>query len=204
MHDLILNIGAGKSKPLVLKTTRRPYYLINLDRNYFSGLTPNEVESNYEGWRGLNRVDNGIAYVNSDVYEFLERTYLKFDHISMYRFLEHVPFTKIPYFIYLLSQVTEPEAKIDIIVPNFKLLGKILAEELHPRAYEQFEGHNIFITTELLNETYDPHASIWTPDRVEYFFELEGYFRFMPETLKEGYPIDGRETYFRCMVERTE
>jgi hypothetical protein len=117
--------------------------------------------------------------------------------VVIYRFLEHVSFTQVNYFLYLVSTVLKKDGLVDIIVPNYVLLAqKILNEKID----ENFESHNILLTTELLNEPSCPHASIWTPDRVRYFVELEG--RFKVETLSAAYSFDGRDIYIRFLARR--
>ena len=63
-----------------------------------------------------------------------------------------------------------------------------------------FQAHNILLTTELLNEPSCPHASIWTPERARYFFELEG--RFNVTYMVNNFLFDGRQIYMRFMAER--
>jgi len=61
-----------------------------------------------------------------------------------------------------------------------------------------FERHNILLTTELLNEPFSPHASIWTESRLEKFFTLENYFRI---STIDNFCMDRRDIYIRALFE---
>jgi hypothetical protein len=139
-----------------------------------------------------------IININADVFEFLERTVMTFDRVTIYRFLEHVSFTQVLYFIYLVSTVTTSGSVVDIIVPNYTTLANmILKEDVYNKS---FEAQNILLTTELLNEPSCPHASIWTPERANYFWELEE--RFVVEEIESNFNFDGRDIYLRFKARR--
>jgi len=190
----ILNIAAGKFQPLDLENQRR-FFLVNLDPMYYSYSTEELIEDHY----GNHNVESTIThYCNSDAYEFMERTKMIFDKICIYRFLEHVPMDKVLYFIYLVSTITKKGSEIDVIVPNYNKLAVMLLGESVNRL--TFEKENILLTTELLNEPSCPHASIWTEQRVKYFWEMEERFK-----VKEIYPsfnFDGRNIYIRFKAVR--
>ena len=122
-----------------------------------------------------------------------------FDKIYIYRFLEHVSFTQVLYFIYLLARVTKIGGNIEVIVPNYKLLANMIKSETWNDIKN--EAYNILLTTELLNEPSCPHASIWTPDRALYYWELEN--RFQVTKLEERYVFDGRDIYLKFIATRT-
>lgn len=198
---LILNIAAGKFDPILPKdviSSGGPRYVLNVDTSYFTKTLPEAVETEIIEWGKdrdrLHRTRN----LNMDVIEFMERTCLTFDHVVIYRFLEHVSFTEVEYFIYLVSTVLKKGGMVDVIVPNYTQLAEmILNEKLY---VPSFESHNIVLTTELLNEPSCPHASIWTTERMKYFWELENRFRH-----KLSYPafeFDGRDIYLRSFLER--
>lgn len=189
----MLNIAAGKFLPLELP---RRYYLINLDTMYFQANSPAQTETNYFNWRRNECVRD---YCNGDAYEFMERTKITFDHVTIYRFLEHVPMDKVLYFIYLLSCITDKGSEIDIIVPNYRVLASALLNEKTDQP--NFESHNVLLTTELLNEPSCPHASIWSVDRAQYFFGLEG--RFKIKDCVNRFEYDDRDIYLRFTAERT-
>lgn len=196
---MFLNIGAGKIEP-ILEFPRR-YCLINLDPMFMGALSAEEAETHAHDWKykqGYQNYINTKIYSHSEANPFLERTVLKFDKIFMYRYLEHVPFDQVLYFIYLLSTVTKPGAEIDVIVPDYKILANILLlENINSK---DFEKNNILLTTELLNEPSCPHASIWTVDRALYFWSLEDRFRIREITTP--YSFDGRHIYLRFIAER--
>jgi predicted SAM-dependent methyltransferase len=194
----ILNLGAGKLDPLVDDKIIEPWFLVNLDSRYFYGDDPASIEREYNNWKGKELPNRNLNCI-CDAFEFMERTQITFDRVVMYRFLEHIPFTKLLYFIYLVSTITNKNGLVDVIVPNYKILAKMILDEVPGN--KDFEANNILTTTELLNEPGDPHASVWTPDRAKYFWELEG--RFKVNRVIDRFNFDGRDIYMRFMVERT-
>jgi len=196
----VLNLAGGKLKPLFdLNGQPEKMFLVNLDTSYFLSTPPNVIDDSWRYWskQSDEKKENEEYYCNIDLYDFLSRTITKFDVITIYRYLEHVPFDKVLFFIYLLSTVTEPGAGIDIIVPNYRKLAEmILNENVDSKV---FESHNILLTTELLNEPSCPHASIWTVDRIDKFFRLEKRFKIVDIS---PYKFDGRDIYLRAIIER--
>ena len=195
----VLNIAAGKFDALEDFVDRRNdnFFQVNVDTSYFSSTQVLDIEQHYDNWGGY---DNIKYYCNMDIFMFLERTRMKFDKIVIYRFLEHVSFTNIMYFIYLVSSVMEESGKVDIIVPNYNTLADMILNE--SVSSPDFEKDNILLTTELLNEPSCPHASIWTPERATYFWEFEGRFEVKPETVDPHFVFDGRNIYLRFQAER--
>ncbi len=190
--NTILNIAAGKVTPIDLPEN---YFLINTDTMYYHNTTPDIIEKNWIDWKKSGKK---IYYCNSDIYEFMERTKIIFDKICIYRFLEHVPMDKLIYFIYLISTITTKNSTIDVIVPNYETLATMILQD--DPTDKDFEAHNILLTTELLNQPPDPHASIWTPDRMTYFWELED--RFKVKEINNNFDFDGRDIYIRAIMER--
>lgn len=195
MEEQILNIAGGKIPPLDIE---KPYFIVNVDTMYYRNEEPAWVEEEWSAWRRTDAKTTQIMNVKSDVFEFMERTYMTFDRVCIYRFLEHVSFTNIMYFIYLVSSVTEKNDKVDVIVPNYITLAQRILDE-DPRS-PIFEEENILTTTELLNEPSCPHASIWTPDRAYHFWEMEG--RFKVENVIPNFKFDGRDIYLRFQARR--
>ena len=191
---LILNVAAGNQSILELEKIvgNKQYTVINVDKGYISGKTPNEIE------RLILNQDNisSELFYQYDVWKFLERTYLKFDYIAVYRFLEHVSYTNVSYFIYLLYRVSKPGAVVDVVVPDYEKLAKMILKEDVDSL--DFERHNILLTTELLNEPFSPHVSIWTVSRLEKFFTLENYFRI---STIDSFCMDRRDIYIRALFE---
>jgi len=198
---LILNLAAGKIKPLP-GDTPGPHLLVNLDTSYYSYMDPEMIEDTIGTVKAHGHTKDFEYFCNEDAFTFMERTTLMFDRICIYRFLEHVPFEKVPYFIYLLSTITEPGAVVDIIVPNYNTLAKMILAEGKLDELVNFEAHNILLTTELLNEPGCPHASIWTPQRAIYFLELEGRFVIENGDLDSHFEFDGRNIYLRFKAHR--
>jgi len=196
MPTRILNIAGGKQLPLHLER-EDPYFLLNLDRMYYLAPSPEECESYYKTW--MNQQNQSRHYcINEDIKTFLERTTMKFDLVTIYRYLEHVARRDILFFIYLVSTVIEKHCIVDIIVPDYhELASMILKESVMD---EHFEAHDILVTSELLNEPEDPHQSIWTVARVKHFWELEG--RFTVDDIERNFPFDGRDIYLRALVRR--
>jgi len=195
MENTVLNIAAGKFEPLDYNMDY-PRFLINLDTMYYSCTPAAVIEYDHHNW--TKTIDKKY-YCNEDAFGFMEKTQIFFSEICIYRFLEHVSFTQVPYFIYLLSTITKPGAIVDVIVPNYRILANMILTEDDPNTLG-FEGHNILLTTELLNEPSCPHASIWTADRAHYFFKLEK--RFQVISIDESFEFDGRNIYLRFQAER--
>lgn len=208
----ILNVAGGKINPLEcmdfkeFKDVKYPYHkyntlLVNLDSMYFNTVDEKHIEKAiliFDASGGFYNKTKEVYYSNCDIYKFLECFTGKFNHVCIYRFLEHVPKVKVLYFLYILSTIMEINSTLDIIVPDYKLLSeRILNEDVKSL---NFEAEDIITTFELLNEPYCPHASIWTEDRIKHFFELEGRFKVL-ETLK-NYEFDGRDIYLRSLIKR--
>lgn len=196
----ILNVAAGKQKPLsIVKKLIDSYFLVNLDTSYYSAYSPKTIEQDALVWNSSRtKRETYECFCNEDAYEFMERTRVIFDIVCIYRFLEHVPFDRLLYFIYLLSGITREGSVIDIIVPNYEILAKMLLEE---DVYSpNFEANNILLTTEIVNEPGCPHASLWTPSRAVKFFELEN--RFQVNKMVSPYEFDGRDIYMRFQAKR--
>ena len=198
MSEKILNIAGGKFPPIPSGPNPPPAFLVNVDKMYYECYEPVQVERAMKIWPGGQ---DETYSINTDIVEFMERTVMEFDRVCIYRFLEHISFTQVLYFIYLVSTVTKPGAVVDIIVPNYEILAQMILDEdpLDPSG-GNFEAHNITLTTELLNEPSCPHASIWTPDRAHYFWGLEG--RFKVHIISETFAFDGRDLYLRFLATR--
>lgn len=197
-HVEILNIGAGKTLPIDLRRFPK-YFLVNIDPIYFTDTTLpieeverrhfNSYKETYENIRCYNEID-----------DVLERYYGTFHIITMYRYLEHVAFDNVLYFIYKLSTIIDVGGYIDIIVPDAKKLARYILEEKPGKA--GFDSNNIIVTTELLNCPSDPHASLWTVDRIRHFFTLEKRFELV--RTYNPYTFDGRNIYVRAIVKRVK
>lgn len=201
----ILNVAAGKFDPLPLpgmKDDEDCKYVLNVDTSYFDKVTPEEIEENMIKWHNHYVPITVKKYLSMNIFEFMERTKILFDHVAIYRFLEHVSFTQVEYFIYLVSTILKPGGTVDVIVPNYRILGEMLINEENHYNNPDFEFHpwNILLTTELLNEPSCPHASIWTPERINYFWKLER--RFNVKTVFPSFKFDGRDIYLRAIIER--
>lgn len=199
----ILNIAAGKMPYLddvVKHMNLFPLFVVNLDTMYYYHTPPDVLEQQAHHWDHLIDQDNKICYCQEDAFKFMERTQITFDVITMYRFLEHVSFTQVLYFIYLVSTCIHPGGVVDIIVPNYHTLAEMLLEDNVEDP--EFEERNILLTTELLNEPSCPHASIWTPQRARYFWEFEGRFTVDEKTIDPHFVYDGRNIYIRFQAKR--
>ena len=200
----ILNIAAGKFNPLPIgnENLLLPKFIANVDTSYFTNANADIIEKNITDWENDQDRITQKSYLNMNVFEFMERTIINFDRISIYRFLEHVSFTQVEYFIYLVSTVLRKGGLVDVIVPNYKYLAQMILDEDNYKQVPDFDfvSHNILLTTELLNQPPDSHASIWTPERIKYFWELEGRFK-VKETIP-SFKFDGRSIYLRSIIER--
>ena len=204
-YNSVLNIAAGKFTAQSWEGRRLvkdlPTLEILLDSNYNSEVNCSNIETFAMQWMNSGVLSDTFIKCKADIYEFLEKTILSFNHVCMYRFLEHVPFDRLLYFIYLISTVTRPDSYVDVIVPNYKVLGDLLIKD-SPYSDKNFEANNILLTTELVNEPSCPHASIWTPERAKYFFELEGRFTVDYNDVLPTYKFDGRDIYMRFLAKR--
>lgn len=200
----ILNLGAGKIRPLFMtEESFHPLFLVNLDRGTYIEDSPSEIMDWHRTFKKKELTDEKAFeewYINEDAFEFMERYSIPFDHICMYRFLEHIPKEKVLYFIYLISTILKVGGTIDIIVPDYRTLAERIIGE-NPRDPD-FDKEDIITTYELLNDPNNPHASIWTHDRLIHFFEFEG--RFEVGDIDFNYEFDGRDIYLRCKVTRVK
>jgi len=210
---LVLNIAGGKFKHLPItdaeQTKLIPTFELNVDTGHYTDMSPHIAEEIAGSWEQNGDRSSQLLYLNCDVFKFMERTVLKFDRVAIYRFLEHVSFTQVLYFIYLVSTITKEGALVDIIVPNYKVLAemiqqeeKIFTETSQGNTYRNFENWNVQLTTELLNEPSCPHASIWTPYRAKLFWEIERRFKINDEDVNTNFEFDGRDIYMRFIAER--
>lgn len=200
MRHKVLNLGAGKLNPISVPTNKVSL-IVNLDQSYYVAENGSETEILINDYKNRRMVDNKVIYCKEDAFEFMERTTIQFDQVCMYRFLEHIPFDRVLYFIYLVSTVTKPSGFVDVIVPNYFTLAQAIVQEHEGLLYSNaFEKYNILVTTELLNEPGCPHASIWTPLRIKKFWELED--RFEVESVIDEYKFDGRDIYLRAIIKR--
>jgi predicted SAM-dependent methyltransferase len=195
MNEVILNLGAGKLLPLDVKD---PNFIINIDTGYFGGENLASLGPMVGRWIDEDRCKNRNMYLDDDVFKVLNGINFQADRIVAYRFLEHIPENDVLSSIYQISTALKIGGTLDIIVPNYKTLANMLLNEKVLDV--DFLKHNITLTYELLNEPSCPHASIWTRDRVDFFFTYEGRFRI--KHLVEDYEFDGRDIYLRFMAER--
>jgi hypothetical protein len=198
----ILNIAAGKMPILNDLLSRPPLtvptFTVNLDTMYYHHTPVDVIEHHLNHWDTLLDQDSKVYYCKEDAFEFLERTQIQFDIVAMYRFLEHVSFTQILYFIYLVSTCMHIGGVVDVIVPNYYTLAEMILDD--DVENPEFEERNILLTTELLNEPSCPHASIWTPQRAKHFWEFEG--RFSVSEVDPHFVYDGRNIYLRFQAVR--
>lgn len=195
----ILNVAAGRFLPLDLDGFW-PHHLVNVDWMYSHGVdSMRDIEGRYSCWT-TTEGRSDTTYCKIDIWEFLESFSQRFDHITIYRFMEHVERSKLDYFIYLLSGVLKVGGYVDCIVPNYEILANMLIGERVGK--EGWDAHDIILTTELLNEPPDSHASVWTPDRAKYYFEKEKRFEIISMTPR--FKFDGRDIYMRFFARRVE
>lgn len=190
----LLNIGAGKPD---LGIDFSEKFIINLDRNYFTGFSPEYAEEEHRRWLS-GKADDCMIDVKYDIFEFLKTYKYKFNGAMIYRYYEHVQKNDILFFIYLLSTVIETGGIVDLISPDFKLLSNMIINE--DVNNPDFDKNDIILSTEIFNEDYDKHGSITTIDRTKYFFEYEGRFKVIDSVSPCEY--DGRDIYFRSIIKR--
>lgn len=201
---ITLNVAAGKFQPLRPDNydPMFPHYTLNIDTSYLTSISGEVIENDIISWENDRDRISRTRNLNMNVFEFMERTTIIFDRVVIYRFLEHISFTQIEYFIYLVSTVLNKGGMVDVIVPNYTILAEMILNEDNYQKMQDFEfaPWNILLTTELLNEPSCPHASIWTANRMKYFWELEGRFRVVSQD--QAFKFDGRDIYLRSLIER--
>lgn len=194
-HDIILNIASGR-QPIITDENydiSESVFILNMDITYDYYL-----DENIDLFYMKQPFDQSVEiFSNNDVFEFLDHTLIPFNRVCIYRFLEHISPNQVLYFIYQVSRVLETGGIVDVIVPNYKYLGQLLVNETLDDIKD--EAKNIYLTTELLNESSDPHCSIWTEDRINYYWTLEK--RFKINNINPNYIFDGRP-YIRALIER--
>lgn len=216
----VLRLGAGKvnekeDKKILYEilTNARRFLMdntvfLNIDSSYFSSEIDEEkrlskveniIESKLLQGVSFPPQDDYEFFVKYDMFKFMEKTRSKFDIVFLNRILEHVGMDQVLYFIYLLSTITIKEhSVISVIVPDYaELARRLLKENVQEKGFHQ---DNILLTTEMLNERSDPHASIWTPERIKYFFEYEG--RFHVPNVNRNFEYDGRNIYIQAFIMR--
>ena len=197
-YGTVLNIAAGKLSPIDQMFEKS--FSVNVDRMYNNAISESVID--IECWYNTFLKNHALSMdykCNDDIFHFLFKTIMNFDQVCIYRFLEHVHRDRILEFIYGISSVTRNGAVIDVIVPNYEILANMLLNETISQEVN-FEKHNILLTTELLNEPDEPHCSIWTEDRLKYYWELEERFRII--SIEPQYKFDGRDIYLRMVAER--
>ncbi len=126
MPKTILNIAAGKFQPIGISLSE-PRFLVNLDTMYYQCDDPAVIEHEHAEWmRAQLSRSFKTFHCNEDAFSFMARTKIWFDKICIYRFLEHVSFTQVQYFIYLLSTILKPGGWIDIVVPDYEILAQMI------------------------------------------------------------------------------
>ena len=198
--SIALHLGAGKINPIEKSNSRIMYsHHIFVDTAYTDGISLDELQRSLTDMENSN--DSSFKYlppkvfVNCDIFEFLEKFRYDVDYISMARFIEHVQRDKLDYFIYVLSTITKKGTVVEVIVPNYETLARMILDEdifMHEETL-YFDPYDIIVTTELLNEQPSPHLSIWTPFRAKYYFEKEG--RFKVDGIIDKFEFDGRDVY---------
>lgn len=193
MGKLILNLAGGKLKPLDLVSDDT---VMNLDIIYDNNICNTLSNINREYMLGHRLFHS--CYISHDIEDFLNKILVKFDRISIYRYLEHIPKSQVIYFIYLLSTCVKVGGEIDVIVPDAKILAKkILEEDVDSKTWE---SDDLLITYELLADQPSPHLSLWTKDRLIKLFEREGNFKSVK--VEENFLFDGRSIYLRYIAKR--
>lgn len=192
---LILNAAGGKIKPIDVDKYNLTYNLLNVDLGYYSKYKIDEVEDFIVNDKSNK---NNNIFINSDIFEFLEKTILKFNIITVYRFLEHVSKSNIQYFLYLLATSLKLNGEIDIIVPDSHKLAKMLIDEdINDPSWHSLD---LLLTYELLADQPSPHLSLWSEDRLKYFIEAENYFKII--SIEKDFNFDGRDIYLRAKARR--
>lgn len=202
MHQrLVLNLAGGKHIPSITNvrgfSNDDKIFLLNVDRMYQNTLYIGEVELQYDAWSQGN-MNSETYFLNDEIKYFMDSTILKFDHVILYRYLEHISLSEMNYFLYSLSTLMKVGSCVDVIVPNARVLARMLLEE--SVSSPDFGPQDILLTTEFCNEPADPHASLWTPERANYYMTYENRFEII--NMDEQFIFDGRNIYMRFLAKR--
>jgi len=211
-YETVLNLGAGKDilRPIgfpLPHPTDRKIFQVNVDSIYESSEVNDHIDietmhkkfiDSTMDYSHHNIEFHQIIYNNLNAFDFLNKYKVQFDHIIMYRFMEHISRSNLLYFIYLLSTTVKIGGYLDIIVPDYSLLSKRLLEEVV--GGPGWENEDIILTTEFCNEPSMPHASVWTTERAKYYLQLEK--RFQVTNIETPYIFDGRDIYMRIIAQR--
>jgi hypothetical protein len=195
----VLNLAGGNIPP-ILDCSKESCFVVSVDLCY-------PVSYRYTSQEHLIAVMNDQylsdtyappQFLKCDVYEFLSSTIIKFDHVCIYRFLEHVPKTNVLYFLYMVASCMKVGATLDVIVPDAQKLAKRLLEEDVFSA--DWEAEDLLTTYEFLSDQPSPHLSLWTHDRIKKIFEMEKFLAVI--NIEKNFLFDGRDIYLRSISKR--
>lgn len=199
MSDVILDLGCGrrwtKWIPEV-ESDPNDYIVYCVDTIFNTSRT-----AKYDFEQLYSENDN-VKLIGANIFDFLQN-YKRNDVQTIYsdRTFEHIPYDKLHFLFYLLKEVCRPDAKMIFTVPNFKTVFDDISRYQHKITQGgQITKDLIDFHTEVFNEKYDPHLSIWTPDLAYYYVELENYWKI--NSIEDNYKIDNRDWYMKITATR--
>lgn len=110
----------------------------------------------------------------------LPKNYFKAIYATMV--LEHVHLDKIPNLLYCLYEFLQPNGKLHIVVPNFRLIAKMFIDSCDENPFDLKKQSLLReITYQLLDPTLGEiesargHQSLWTPESAYCWLSCEGF-----------------------------
>lgn len=143
----------------------------------------------WERWRGVNdevvcvdpsydheTIVGNVRLKPLDAFAFLEAYGSKdLDFVTSSRMFEHILPDRVPYLLFLIACCTKEGGKLEIIVPDYNLIGKMV-ETIDARKLsgQEFNRRMIWAWAEMLGgEGAWQHKSIWTPAIARYYISHE-------------------------------
>lgn len=200
MNKSLLNLGAGK-----FSFDDFPGFklVIHLDQSYTDSVnkTIEHVEQEATEFYLLGSEPKGrtVCPCKCDLYDFLYSWPFKFDHINADRIFEHQFYDsgQVGQLLDACNQITEDDATMIIVVPNHRVLAKLLIE--YDDSVWPDNSKKLLFNTEFCNTSSDPHGSIWTPQTAREMIQAEGG-TWKIDDLQEQYEIKGRSCYMRIKL----
>ena len=136
----------------------------------------------------------------SSIFDFVDKFPFKFDMVFAERIFEHMEYVggEIGRLLEGLNTLTNPNAKMEIIVPNAILISKILQDiEKNYKTMDPVVLLNslLILNTENHNFRGDAHLSSWTPHIARLYIESEGTWEI--DDIEEQVEFAGRDIYMR-------
>ena len=186
----ILNLGSGRD------CVDNPNNYNKIDEVTFV----DQMYKNIDVDLSANTRGTNWSIKEESIQEFLEKGMeKKYDIVDCTRCFEHLKPNDVFYILYLIHKNMLPDGVLTIVVPDmlnvFKTLGE-LEQNLCKGVVRATEFQCVYtaIHTEIFNESFDPHQSIWTPQLAKHYIEAETYFKIQSLSY---ITLDNRDWYMK-------